>query len=140
MIQLQIVFEDKLLLFLHPHFQDLQLEEIETMIADMYEEKMLGRLSEDNFYSEMEHLIKEQNHRHKQQEKLQKQKNTIEKKFLDIKKWKKLIRRCIDFQTIDRATIEELIEYIEAGEREVIDGVKHQDIKIVYKFVGCLDA
>ena len=55
---------------------------------------------------------------------------------MDIDKWMKLVRKYAKLKTIDREFLEALIERIEIGERQVIDGLKYQDIKIIYKFVG----
>jgi hypothetical protein len=37
---------------------------------------------------------------------------------------------------LDRETLEALIDKIEIGEREVVDGERRQDVRIYYKFVG----
>ena len=42
----------------------------------------------------------------------------------------------LDVQELDREIVEELIDHIEIGERSIIDGQRHQDIKIFYRFVG----
>ena len=42
----------------------------------------------------------------------------------------------LDVQGLDRDIVDELIDHIEIGERSVIDGQRHQDIKIFYRFVG----
>ena len=44
--------------------------------------------------------------------------------------------RKIALDGVDREIVEELIDHIEIGERSVIDGQRHQDIKIFYRFVG----
>lgn len=55
---------------------------------------------------------------------------------MDIDKWMKLVRKYSKLKSIDRSFLEELVEKIEIGERQIIDGIKYQDIKIIYKFVG----
>ena len=52
--------------------------------------------------------------------------------------WADTIRRYLNFQELDREIIEELIDHIEIGERMVVDGQRHQDIKIFYRFVGII--
>ena len=48
----------------------------------------------------------------------------------------RFVQSYLDLQELNREIIEELIDRIEVGERTVIDGQRHQDIKIYYRFVG----
>lgn len=54
----------------------------------------------------------------------------------NIGQWARTIRQYLDLQELNREIIEELIDHIEIGERTIIDGQRHQDIKIYYRFVG----
>lgn len=54
----------------------------------------------------------------------------------NIGQWAGTIRQYLDLQELNREIIEELIDHIEIGERTIIDGQRHQDIKIYYRFVG----
>ncbi len=58
--------------------------------------------------------------------------------FIDITTWIKTIRKYLNLEALDRAVIDELIDHIEVGEKQVIDGKRTQDIKIFYNFVGFL--
>lgn len=49
------------------------------------------------------------------------------------------MRKYSDIQELDREIIDELIDHIEIGERTVVDGQRHQDIKVFYRFVGLVD-
>ena len=55
---------------------------------------------------------------------------------IDITTWIKTIRKYLNLETLHRAVIDELIDHIEIGEKQVIDGKRTQDIKIFYNFVG----
>ncbi len=54
----------------------------------------------------------------------------------NIRQWVGTIRQYLDLQELNWEIIEELIDRIEIGERTIIDGQRHQDIKIYYRFVG----
>lgn len=112
---------------------------LDSKFAELYEDRVLRKISESSF----EHQISRYNQERKQAEQklkeLEKKQTVIQKSFLDISKWMQLIRDCIGLKTIDRELLEELVDYIEIGEHKVIDGIKQQDIKIVYKFVGSFD-
>ena len=57
----------------------------------------------------------------------------------DASAWLELIRNYTDIQELDRVVIGELIEKITVSEAQVIDGVKHVDITIYYRFVGAVN-
>ena len=56
--------------------------------------------------------------------------------IVNIGQWAGTIQQYLDLQELNREIIEELIDHIEIGERTIIDGQRHQDIKIYYRFVG----
>ena len=62
----------------------------------------------------------------------------VQQEVENIHQWADTIRRYLDLQELDREIVEELIDHIEIGERSVIDGQRHQDIKIFYRFVGMI--
>ena len=47
-----------------------------------------------------------------------------------------LVKEKSTFNEVDRDLLESLIERIEIGEKRVVDGVKVQDVRIYYKYVG----
>jgi len=65
--------------------------------------------------------------------------NKAEQETADIQSWTALIRKYLDVQELDRSIVDELIDYIEIGERTIVDGQQHQDIKIFYRFVGLIE-
>ena len=62
-----------------------------------------------------------------------------EKETAAIHNWTAIIRKYLDLQELDRATIDELIDHIEIGERTIVDGQRRQDIKVFYRFVGLVE-
>ena len=58
----------------------------------------------------------------------------------DIQNWIRLIKENAAVSDVDRNLIDTLIERVDIGESRIEDGVKVQDVGIVYKFVGNLFA
>lgn len=56
----------------------------------------------------------------------------------NVQKWTAIIRKHLNLQELDRETLDELIDHIEIGERTIVDGQRHQDIKIFYRFIGAV--
>lgn len=67
---------------------------------------------------------------------LQAELEQADKKIAAIHSWAAIIKKYLDLQRLDRAIVEELIDHIEIGERTVVDGQRHQDVKVFYRFVG----
>ena len=62
-----------------------------------------------------------------------------EEKTAAIQSWAAIIRKHLNLQELDRTVVDELIDHIEIGERTVVDGQRHQDIKVFYRFVGLVE-
>jgi len=62
-----------------------------------------------------------------------------QQKTAAIHNWTAIIRKYLNLQELDQATIDELIDHIEVGERTVVDGQRRQDIKVFYRFVGLVE-
>ena len=62
----------------------------------------------------------------------------VEKETAAIQNWTAIIRKYLNLQELDRAVVDELIDHIEIGERTIVDGQRHQDIKVFYRFVGAV--
>jgi len=60
----------------------------------------------------------------------------VDTKLGNIKKWVRLIKGKSTFEVVDRDLLDCLVDRIEAGEGKMTDGVKEQDIRIYYKFIG----
>lgn len=113
-----------------------RLQELENMTAKLYEDKVSRAISESTFAvliqkSEQERLAKA--------ERLDALLSEVEQAQQDadaIQNWAMVIRKHLHIQELDRETIDELIDYIEIGERAVIDGQRIQDVKVYYRFIG----
>jgi hypothetical protein len=56
----------------------------------------------------------------------------------DIQNWIRLIKENAAVNDVDRSLLDTLIERVEVGESKVENGVKTQDVTIIYKFVGAI--
>ncbi|MFT8890143.1 MAG: recombinase family protein [Ethanoligenens sp.] len=113
-----------------------RLRDLEGMAAKLYEDKVSGAITESTFAvliqkNEQEHLTKEEH-----LDVLLSEIGQSEQQTTNIQNWAAVIRKYAHLQTLDRETIDELIDHIEIGERTVIDGKRRQDVKVFYRFVG----
>lgn len=113
-----------------------RLHEINRVTAELYEDKVTGKISADAFSTLMQKSEAERKEKAARFDTLSAQLKTRNSKEIDITTWIKTIRKYLNLETLHRAVIDELIDHIEIGEKQVIDGKRTQDIKIFYNFVG----
>ena len=116
-----------------------RIHKLETMTAKLYEDCVTGVLSEET-YSKLAHSNEaERLETEKRISLLEASERERTAKLADIKMWLRLIRKNADFKILSHDLLDSVIDKIEIGERKTVDGVKLQDIRIIYKFVGEVD-
>ena len=113
--------------------------ELEALTAKLYEDKYSGAISEDTFILLMQKNEHERTAKVERLNALQSEVDRAEKETAAIHSWAAIIRKYLNLQELDRAVVDELIDHIEVGERTVIEGQRHQDIKVFYRFVGLVE-
>ena len=116
-----------------------RIHELETMTARLYEDKVNGVISEAAFTSLIGRCESERVEKAARLEWLDAELSASRRESDNSQRWAEAIRRRLSLQELDREAVEELIDHIEVGERSVIDGHKHQDITIYYRFVGVVE-
>lgn len=113
-----------------------RLHDIDRVTAELHEDKVTGKISADTFLTLMQKSEAERKEKAARFDTLSAQLKTRNSKEIDITTWIKTIRKYLNLKTLHRTVIDELIDHIEIGEKQVIDGKPTQDIKIFYNFVG----
>lgn len=113
-----------------------RIGDLEHMTAKLYEDKVSGIINNDTFAVLIQKSEQERIQKTERLEVLLTEERKAQQEVENIRQWADIIRRYLDVQELDREIVEELIDHIEIGERSVIDGQRHQDIKIFYRFVG----
>lgn len=116
-----------------------RLAELDSLFANLYEDKVLEHITEYNYLKMSE---KYQNEQNEIMEKLK----TIENKIIEEEKSSKgavdfvnLIKDYKGIEKLDRKILNSLIERIEVSEKYLDkDGKKTQKVKIFYKYIGTL--
>lgn len=116
-----------------------RVHELESLTAKLYEDKYSGAISRDTFVLLMQKNEQERLAKAERLETLLTEVNAAEEKVAAIHDWAALIQKYLNLQKLDRAVLDELIDHIEIGERTVVDGQRHQDIKVFYRYVGLVE-
>ena len=115
-----------------------RIHELEQITARLYEDKVSGVISEAAFASLMARGEQERLQKAERLEQLLTEMSKTQQETDNIQKWMDTIRKYLSLHELDRETVDALIHHIEIGERSVIDGQKHQDITIFYRFIGAV--
>ena len=113
-------------------------QELEQMTAKLYEDKVSGTISEATFAVLMQKSEQERLQKTERLDALLSEVKKYEQSAADIRQWAAIVRKHLHIQELDREMLDELIDHIEVGEHVVVDGRKHQDVKIFYRFVGLI--
>jgi hypothetical protein len=115
-----------------------RLADLMKITADLYEDKVGGVISEQTFVSLIGKNEKERVRWQTQLDEAAERLNAEEEKILSASKWTEVIRRHIHLEDVTRADVEELIDRIEVGESDYSSGHRVQEIRVYWRFVGCL--
>jgi hypothetical protein len=116
-----------------------KLHSIEAQTAKLYEDRCEGIISDDIFGKMIGSLEEKRTKLETELSDLNQSASVWEEKLADIENWTRLISEKSSIEDLDRETLEALIDKIEVGEKEIVDGVKQQEIRIYYKFVGLVN-
>ncbi len=113
-----------------------RLHALEVMAAKLYEDRVTGVISDASFSVMARDMEAERLEKENRLASLEQDERNASETLGDIQSWIRLIKEKSSFEDVDRDMLDCLIDKIEIGERVVEDGVKRQDIRIHYKFVG----
>jgi hypothetical protein len=113
-----------------------RLHALETQLEQLYEDKVCGDISAEAFTSAANKAETLRSEITDRLSTLKQGAEHAETKLNDINRWIGLIKEKSTLKEVDRDLLESLIEKIEIGEKRVVDGVKVQDVRIYYKYVG----
>ena len=57
----------------------------------------------------------------------------------DADRWAEIIRRYTEITELDETILFELVDRIEVGEARKVGKTRIQDVKVFYRYVGCVD-
>ena len=110
--------------------------ELDNIIEQLYEDKVAGALTAVRFRKLAEKYEAEQSYLEKHYGALKSEIERLKTAKRDISAWLELIKNYADIRELDRIVLGELVEKITVGEAQLIDGMKHMEITIYYRFVG----
>ena len=116
-----------------------RLEELDKLVANLYEEYTLGRLQKRNYTKLSEQYQSEQTKLLTKVEEMKREAQLKKEVNENAGKWLELIKKYTDIQELNAPLLNELIEKIIVHERTKSTYALSQKIEIHYRFVGSID-
>ena len=117
-----------------------RVEELDKILAKLYEDQALGKISEARYQAMAPGYEKEQESLKEKRDQLIAQLAHTQEVQDNVEQFVPLIQKYTDIQELTPHILNELIEKIVVHEKKVDeDGSKSQLVEIHYKFVGCID-
>ena len=113
-----------------------RIEEIDQIINQLYEDKVSGGLSAERFSRMLTTYEAEQETLREKCKTLQAQISAARTTSDNAKQFIRVVRRFTEMQELTPEIVATLIDRVEVGQAQVVDGVKKQEIKIIYNFIG----
>ncbi len=112
--------------------------EIDNLFQHIYEDNILGKLTDERFRNLSFNYDKEQQELKIKIEQLSKQINNTEKKTIDLTQFINNVKKYTEITELTPEILNELIEKILVHQAEIVNGKKVQEIDIYYRGVGII--
>ena len=116
-----------------------RLSELEKLMQNLYEDKCTGTIPQTVFQTLMRKYEAERAEKAEALPELERKVKAQLENRQDADKWLDVIRRYSDIAELDETILFELVDRIEVGEAQKIDGQRICDIKVFYRYVGYVD-
>ncbi|GGC97888.1 recombinase family protein [Enterococcus wangshanyuanii] len=113
----------------------VRFSELDNIIQKLYEDNLNGKISDDRFMKLSDNYEKEQTELKLFIEKANQRLDEQTKQSKDISQFVGIVKKYFEPKELTPEMMRELIGKIELGQPEKIDGVRHQTVKIRYRFV-----
>ena len=113
-----------------------RIDEIDQIINRLYEDKVSGGLSAERFAKMLSTYEEEQEELRSRCEKLQVQITAARTSSDNARQFIRVVRKFTEMQELTPEIVATLIERIEVGQAQKVNGVMKQEIKIIYNFIG----
>lgn len=117
-----------------------RMAELEKLMQNLYEDKCRGTIPQTVFQTLMRKYEAERAEKAESIPELeQKVKSQLENRQ-DANRWMDIIRQYTEITELDETILFELVDRIEVGDTQKINGQKICDIKVFYRYVGNVDS
>ena len=113
-----------------------RVTEINNVIAKLYEDNVLGKISEERFDLLAKKYETEQTELKAQISELKDALSVVADEEKNIQEFLKVVKSYTEIEELTPEILNSFIDRIYINDRTIVNGVSRQEIKIVYKFIG----
>ena len=113
--------------------------ELERLMQNLYEDKCAGVVPQTVFQTLMQKYETERAQKAAALPELEKQMQAQLAVCRDVDHWADIIQHYTEISELDESILFELVDRIEVGEPERRGSLRLQDVKVCYRYVGCVD-
>ena len=116
-----------------------RVSELERLMQNLYEDKCTGVVPQTVFQTLMKKYETERAQKTAAIPELERKVRTQMENRHDADRWAEIIRRYAEITELDETILFELVDRIEVGEARKVGKTRIQDVKVFYRYVGCVD-
>ena len=116
-----------------------RVAELERLMQHLYEDKCTGVVPQTVFQTLMQKYEAERAQKAALLPELEQKAKEQAENRQGVDRWAEIIRRYTEITELDEGILFELVDRIEVGEARKHLGVRTQDVKVFYRYVGCVD-
>ena len=116
-----------------------RVKELERLIQNLYEDKCTWTIPQTVFQTLMRKYETERAEKAEAIPELEKKVRAQLETRQDASRWMEVIRRYTEITALDESILFELVDRIEVGEAQKVNGQRICDVKVVYRYVGNVD-
>lgn len=116
-----------------------RVSELERLMQNLYEDKCTGVVPQTVFQTLMKKYEMKRAQKAAAIPELERKVRTQMGNRHDADRWAEIIRRYTEITELDETILFELVDRIEVGEAQKVGKTRMQDVKVFYRYVGCVD-
>ncbi len=116
-----------------------RVSELERLMQNLYEDKCTGVVPQSVFQTLMKKYETERAQKAAAIPELERKVKAQMENRHDADCWAEIIRRYTEITELDETILFELVDRIEVGEAQKCGKTRIQDVKVFYRYVGCVD-
>ena len=117
-----------------------RLSELERLMQNLYEDKCAGTIPQTVFQTLMRKYEAERAEKSEAIPELERRVKSYLENRTDANRWLGIIRQYTEITELDESILFELVDRIEVGETQKVNGQRVCDIRVYYRYVGNVDA
>lgn len=116
-----------------------RISDLERLMQNLYEDKCTGSIPQTVFQTLMQKYEAERAEKAEAVPELERKVRAHLENQVDTDRWLEIIRRYTEISELDETILFELVDRIEVGDTQKVNGQRICEVKVYYRYVGNVD-